>query len=51
MRAIDSGSPVSVSNPSPRLAAALSLARCDSASSLVVNESLNLRPATTQRTR
>ena len=51
LRIMESGSPVSVSKPSPLRAAVMSLARNDSASAIVRNDSLNGRPATTQRTR
>ncbi len=51
LRIMDSGRPVSVSKPSPRLAAVMSWARNDSASAMVRNDSPNLRSATSQRTR
>jgi hypothetical protein len=50
-RITGSGRPEPVSNPSPRLAAARSSARYGSASSLGVNASLNLCPATATRGR
>ncbi len=48
---MDWGRPVSVLNASPFRAAVISLARNASARPLVVNDSPNLCPATTQRTR
>jgi hypothetical protein len=51
LRIMESGSPVSVSKPSPLRAAVMSLARYDSARAIVRNESLNCRPSTIQRTR
>ena len=48
---MDWGRPVSVLNASPVRAAVISLARNASARPLVVNDSPNLCPATTQRTR